>query len=216
MTCCVYAIIGPHGRQYIGGTVNFKHRRIAHLGAMRRKKKGTSRRMIADFEEHGPGAFIFRIIERCDRSNLRDRERHYLQTLMPFYNVDQEPSGEVGCKRSEEARKAMSDAALRRWSRESERKAQSRRLVGKAPSQETIEKRRAKLVGQKRTDEQKARMRAAERRPRPLGIFPSPQARENLKASWCGPDGMERRARASERARAAWARRKQVNTEQES
>lgn len=180
MTCGIYAIIGPLGKMYVGQSVNIEERFSAHMRCVRRKVRGYKKNFIDDFERFGRESFSLVILKECEETTLNENEENFLRILAPVYNTDYTVSGETECRRSEEARLRMSEAAKKRWSKESERKAQAVRAKGKHQSVETINKRVEKLTGQKRTEEQRRNISEAPRKPRAKGVSPSAETRKKL------------------------------------
>lgn len=81
----VYSITSPSGKVYIGSTVkSLAKRRSVHKNHYSRWVAGTMKRACTArilFEEAGFDACRWDVLEECDISELRIRERHYIETL---------------------------------------------------------------------------------------------------------------------------------------
>jgi len=90
----VYKIINTfNGRVYVGQTKNLRDRCDGHLSSFR---KGTnSRLMQQDFNLSGERCFWFEVLERLpedvERSELLEREKHWILSLNPYYNLNANP-----------------------------------------------------------------------------------------------------------------------------
>lgn len=80
--CGIYKITNIHtGQCYIGQSVDLRNRLRDHI------KAGlgigtTNNRFYTEMKNVGPEAFMYEIIEECDRSKLNERERYWIN----FYN----------------------------------------------------------------------------------------------------------------------------------
>jgi group I intron endonuclease len=136
--CGIYKITHREsGRAYVGLSVDIYARWRQHKSFARHGRKSA---IYSALLKYGPDAFSFEVLEKCDRSLLEDREKHWiaeLKTAVNGYNLTL--GGESNKEVSEETKKKLSLAHL-----------------GKRQSEETKEKRAAKLRGVKRTPEQNA------------------------------------------------------------
>jgi group I intron endonuclease len=106
---------------YIGSTTNLKKRYYTHLYDIRKNKNTCVKliRAVNKYEEHN---FIFYIIEKCDISNLLNREQYYLDKLNPKYNIAKIAGSNLGIKRTEETKLKKSISQIKNWSNDEYRK----------------------------------------------------------------------------------------------
>lgn len=71
--CGVYKVTNPIGEVYIGQSTDIKERWTAH----RRSKLNYERRFKESLHKYGHDSHKFEIIEECEKSALRIRERFY-------------------------------------------------------------------------------------------------------------------------------------------
>jgi predicted GIY-YIG superfamily endonuclease len=85
---CVYMIrsISCPDKIYVGGTGNYHQRKLNHLRDLRAFKHG-SILLQEHFNEYGASDLVFSIIEKCDVSELHQREQYWLIELNPFFNT---------------------------------------------------------------------------------------------------------------------------------
>lgn len=130
------------GDFYIGSAVDFTYRKWVHLKRLREGKHHNAI-LQNSWNKHGENAFLFEVIEEVfSKEELVPREQHFIDTLNPRYNICKIAGSPLGIKHSNEARLNMSIAHL-----------------GKKLSPESIAKRTAKVLGSKRTEETKEKMR---------------------------------------------------------
>lgn len=128
---CIYQITNLiTGDFYIGQTINFENRIKAH-------KRVPPPKMRDDIKKYGWDNFKFEVIEECERGNLTERERYYIKTLNPAYNILP-----FGYEISEETRRKISQANL-----------------GKEVSAETREKISKAKKGKKFSPEHRAKIK---------------------------------------------------------
>ena len=114
--CCVYQIQNIRsGHRYIGGTINYIHRRRQHLCDLRGNKH-YSKKLQLDFNAIGEPFFAFSMLEDATEENLEKTEQYWLDKLEPEYNSsrfartpDQRLVG------SEEAQKNLSNSIKKLW-----------------------------------------------------------------------------------------------------
>lgn len=70
---------------YIGSSCQIGVRFQQHKLRLRRGKHH-SKHLQRSWNKYGEESFAFEIIEECDREVLKDREQHYIDTLIPEYN----------------------------------------------------------------------------------------------------------------------------------
>jgi group I intron endonuclease len=89
---------------------------------------------------YGENDLLFSIIEECEIVCLIDKEREYLKTLKPHFNIYEEPGSPKNHKFSDEARKNMSDAHMGKTQSEKTKKKRSLSLTGHSVSKKTTDK----------------------------------------------------------------------------
>lgn len=67
---------------YIGQTTNFKNRWRTHAKRAVKAEEGTSNRLYQEMWNEGLENFTFQVVEICDKDNLTEREKFYIN----FYN----------------------------------------------------------------------------------------------------------------------------------
>jgi len=75
----IYKITSPNGKVYIGESVNLKNRCKFYLSPNRIKKQ---RALYNSLLKYGVNQHFFEVIEFCDVTDLKERERHFQE----FYN----------------------------------------------------------------------------------------------------------------------------------
>ena len=134
----------PSGRTYIGSAVNFAGRWRMHRSTLRRGKHH-SPYMQKVWDKYGEEEFVFRIIEKCSRERLIEREQHHLDTCKPVFNHCRVAGSSAGREASQEARAKMSAA--------------HKGKPGRQWTEETRQKQREVQTGKKRSPEVRARLR---------------------------------------------------------
>jgi group I intron endonuclease len=168
----VYEIVNTiNGHTYIGSSVSIKNRWRGHKSDLR-KNKHHSRYLQRAWNKYGSDCFEFNIIERCKKSQLIEREQHYIDTINPSYNMFPYARSPLGSKWSIEqrknfrkARKGKPNPINAKRMRTVEARARVSALhKGKIVSEETRAKISEIQTGRKASDETKAKMRASARR----------------------------------------------------
>ena len=99
-----------NGKRYIGSTVNLRRRWSAHLRRLRRGQHG-NQHLQRSFDKHREAVFMFSVLEHIEEpSQLLEREQHFLDMLSPEYNILPTAGSPLGCKRSIETRRRVSEA----------------------------------------------------------------------------------------------------------
>lgn len=130
------------GEFYIGSTVDFNYRIYCHLRDLRNNSHH-SIILQNSWNKNKEESFIFGIIEEIsDHKELLIKEQFYINSLNPKYNICKIAGSPLGVKHTIEARLNMSKAHL-----------------GKKLSKESIKKRTKSVLGTKRSEEIKERMR---------------------------------------------------------
>jgi group I intron endonuclease len=91
--CCVYKIENiKSGYRYIGGTINYIHRRRQHLSNLS-KNVHFSKHLQIDYNNEGKQFFVFSIIEMVSIEDLNTREEYWIKALNPEYNSSTKARG---------------------------------------------------------------------------------------------------------------------------
>lgn len=110
MSAGIYEIRNQiNGNCYIGSTARLEKRWREHLNQLRRQQH-PNRYLQAAFDKYEEGAFIFSILENAKSQMLLAREQHYLDMLKPKYNIAPVAGNSLGCRRSPETCKRISEA----------------------------------------------------------------------------------------------------------
>jgi group I intron endonuclease len=108
----VYEILcTANGRRYVGSAVDMDKRWRLHLTQLETRKHH-SRHLQRAWDKHGEQAFIFRVIERCERESVVAREQHYIDALKPEFNSRPTAASQLGWRPTEESRAKMRESAL--------------------------------------------------------------------------------------------------------
>lgn len=97
--------------RYIGQTADFKQRKYRHLWELRNNSH-PNKHLQASWNKYGSDAFVFEIIEYCEKDELTIREQWYVDWWKPEYNIQVEcVDSSKGVKRSEEFKKRVSEVS---------------------------------------------------------------------------------------------------------
>jgi len=99
---------------YIGSTQNFIKRYYTHINHIRTNKQSCTL-LVRAINKHKEENFKLEIIEECLPEELLTREQHYLDTLLPKYNVAKIAGSNTGIKRSKETKEAKSTQQKENW-----------------------------------------------------------------------------------------------------
>lgn len=81
MACGIYRIRNNmNGKCYIGSSVNLEMRKAEHFRYLRGSYHA-NRKLQAAYNKYGEDAFVFDVIEACDKRSLLTREQYYLDRL---------------------------------------------------------------------------------------------------------------------------------------
>lgn len=175
-----------NGKRYIGSAVNLRRRWSQHLSALRYNIHWNPP-LQAAFNKYGEAMFAFAALEHIeDCKQLILREQYYLDTLNPEYNIAKTAGSPLGCRRSPETRRKISEVQKgeghrnygkhlseqtrarisqammgRPISREHRRKL-SEANKGKHHTEDTKQKMREARLGQRRSAETRAKMSKAQ------------------------------------------------------
>ena len=83
--CGVYLIKNNlNGKCYVGSSSNIIERWSKHKSPSTWKNRNND--LYKDFQEYGLDNFSFEVLEKCDESELFQRERYYIETLETIVN----------------------------------------------------------------------------------------------------------------------------------
>ena len=81
----VYSVVCKiNNKRYVGSSVNVGARLCNHFN--RDAKKYQNKEFYKDVLKYGRSAFVWELLEKCERENLIERERFYFDKLKPEYN----------------------------------------------------------------------------------------------------------------------------------
>jgi len=133
-TSGIYKLTSPSGKIYIGQSINVQKRLRGYYHNFKFLQE--QRRLYNSFMKYGVEAHNFEIVELCTPLQLDEKELEWgLKLKVLGENGLVCRLGHANGKMSEESKKLISKA-----------------LMGKKQSKETIEKRRAKLIGREVSD----------------------------------------------------------------
>jgi group I intron endonuclease len=101
---CIYKITNPTGRVYIGQTINYTNR----MRAYRNGHCKTQRRVYNSFLSHGYENHKFEIVEKCEESQLVERERYWIEFYDSCNNGMNLNYGGASYRMLDETKKLMS------------------------------------------------------------------------------------------------------------
>lgn len=128
---------------YVGSAVNFRERKNIHLYHLRLNKHH-SQYLQRSYNQHGEENFTFEALEYVEnKENLIEREQHYIDILVPHYNICKVAGSNLGRRNSEEVKRKMS---------------LNNHMRGKTHSIEMREKMSRDRIGKKRSVESRKRM----------------------------------------------------------
>src|SRR5438034_11744839 len=99
-------------KKYIGKDSNLPKRWSTHIGLLREGAHGNSH-LQASYKKYGEDAFVYEILEYCEKKDLKTREQHYmdlLDTLNPTKGYNKKDADDNII--SEETRIKMSEAQI--------------------------------------------------------------------------------------------------------
>src|SRR3990170_3939878 len=93
---------------YVGSSQDIDYRWRRHRWNLRRGDH-PNRYLQRAWMKYGPDSFVFDIVENCDVRNLLGREKYYIDTESPQYNIASEPSSPMkGRKHTDESKMKIS------------------------------------------------------------------------------------------------------------
>jgi group I intron endonuclease len=124
---CVYLIVNLiNGHAYVGSTARYGRRVAVHKANLKAGKHSSSYLQRA-YNKHGSEAFAFVVLERVDTADLTAREAFWMERLKPEYNLAPVAGSCLGVKHTAEARRRMSEIAIRVGADSEERARRSER-----------------------------------------------------------------------------------------
>lgn len=154
--CGIYSITNIiNGKRYIGGTSDVRRRAYEHFARLR-KGINLAVRLQNEFNIFREDAFIYEIVELCEKEVKKDRENYYIllyKTLQPEFGYNLTLSTSAGYKHTDETRaKIRAKRKLQIMSQDAIRKGALTR-TGKRPnfSKEFIAKNTQRLLEYNRT-----------------------------------------------------------------
>lgn len=143
---CIYAIISPSNRAYIGSTKDFYKRRTQHLYRLRTGTHGCDA-MKSAYAKYGASNLTFEILERCDVADLINREQWWIDNHLTKFGRMYNSSSIAGRpEHTPEVRAKISASQKGRKTSEETRLAHSVRMTGTKHTEETKAKMRQSSI----------------------------------------------------------------------
>lgn len=151
----IYTIINAKtGERYIGSSSDLANRFGKHKALLNRKLH-TSKLLQTAWDQHGTAAFVFHELELVEEKRLLERERFWIETTKPTYNILL--SNWTGHKHKNESRQKMREAKLGTTASDETKQKMSLARIGRTHSAETRARITAgKLAGAAKRREDKA------------------------------------------------------------
>lgn len=153
----VYQIVNVlTGDFYVGSAKDLYNREHTHRTALRKGRHGNKNLQKA-YEEYGLDYLYFYVLEKVSVSELLNREQHYMDSLLPTYNIAPKAGSCLGIKFSEERKASI-----------------SKRMTGSGNHWYGVKGSDNPLYGRKQTDnlkKQLSEMRVGEKNPM-FGVTP--------------------------------------------
>ena len=84
----VYLITNlKNGKKYVGQSVQPYGRRATHFSFHNTEKHASNKILQSDLKEYGKQSFTFEILEHCNKEELLEKEKYYINKLNPEYNL---------------------------------------------------------------------------------------------------------------------------------
>lgn len=126
----IYIIYSESWKFYVGQSTQLKKRKYEHLRLLR-KGEHTNKHLQRSFEKHGQLKYmVVEYLKEPDVGLLTEREQYWMDRLGAYDDgMNQTPAAasSLGCVRTDEQRKVISDITKEFWGKEENRKAQSER-----------------------------------------------------------------------------------------
>ena len=91
---------------YIGSATNLRQRWIAHRSALGLNRHNNQHLQNA-WNKYGSDAFEFIVIELCEKSQLLEKEQHYIDSETPAYNISKVASSPLGVAKQERVSRVL-------------------------------------------------------------------------------------------------------------
>lgn len=105
----IYEIVNlVNGKRYVGSALNLRQRWQGHRSRLRQQKHHSAH-LQAAWNKYGEDSFDFRVLERCGRDELLDREQHHID-IGCHYNKSPTAGSPLGVKHSDQTRQRMSES----------------------------------------------------------------------------------------------------------
>lgn len=99
------------GRSYIGSSITVYKRWKRHIIDLNNGQHH-SQFLQRAWDKYGQDDFEFAIIDECNSDDMLEREQFWIDTVRPSFNMYPVAGSPLGIKRTDEARKNMSNAHL--------------------------------------------------------------------------------------------------------
>ncbi len=76
----------PNGRIYVGSSSHIHQRWYSHRRVLRLGTHSNDHLQYA-WSKYGEAAFVFTVLESCEKEQLEEREQFYISTMKPSFNV---------------------------------------------------------------------------------------------------------------------------------
>jgi len=105
--CGIYEIV-LNDKNYIGSAKDIKDRIRRHLSELRRNKHGNPKMQHA-YNKCGEGSFSYAILEITKQCDLISREQHFIDMIVPYYNICKIAGNTIGRTHTEETKRHLSE-----------------------------------------------------------------------------------------------------------
>lgn len=100
-----------NGKRYIGSAINIYNRWATHKKFLNKGRHHNTPLQRA-WDKYGKDAFVFELIEDCEKSRLINREQYYFDVRKPEYNISPTAGSCLGIKFTDEHRQKLRLAKL--------------------------------------------------------------------------------------------------------
>lgn len=128
-----------NGNLYIGSCSNFNVRKGSHLCLLRQNKHHSIKLQRA-FNKYKEDSFLITLIEECEKENLLVREQHYIDTLLPKYNICPVAGSNLNRIFTNEHKQNLSKSLKGKIRTDEQKELQRKLKLGKTHSEQTKEK----------------------------------------------------------------------------